>query len=128
MGRLIDAHRFGEAEKLGKRILEKKESLLTIYRCSVEGEMLFLELIGRRRKEMVETWNSPEYQKWQKAMKNFPSVLRQQYAYALLYEEDGEKAGKIREKFEKAGKTYPYEGDLELERELMEIVDAHQAL
>lgn len=128
MGRLIDAHRFEEAEMLGERILEKKESLLSIYRYSVEGEMLFLELIGRRRKEMVDKCNSPEYQKWQKAMKNFPSVLRQQYAYALLYEEDGEKAGKIREKFEKAAKTYPYEGDLELERELMEIVDAHQSL
>ena len=59
-----------------------------------------------------------------KAMKKFPAVLRTEYAYALLEEKDGEKAGKIREEFEKMAEKYPYPCDIEAERELMETADS----
>ena len=55
-------------------------------------------------------------------MKNFPSVLRTEYAYALLCEKDTVKADKVKNQFEKCAKTYPYQNDVQSERELMEIV------
>ena len=56
-----------------------------------------------------------------KAMKTSPSVLRTQYAYALLAEKNAAGAKKWLDLFEKVAKTYPYPVDVESERELMEI-------
>ena len=56
-------------------------------------------------------------------MKTFPSVLRTEYAYALLGEKDIDKAQKIKDQFEKCAKTYPYPSDIDSERELMEIAE-----
>ena len=54
-----------------------------------------------------------------KAMKDFPSVIRTEYVYALLYEENENKAVKV--KFEKQAKMYPYENEIQAEREFMKI-------
>jgi hypothetical protein len=54
-------------------------------------------------------------------MQKFPSVIRTEYAYALLYEKDLPKAEKLKARFEKCAKNYPYTGDIESERELFEI-------
>ena len=57
-------------------------------------------------------------------MKNYPQILRVQYAYALIAENDREKAEKIRRQFEKVVQSYPYPGDAQSERELLEIAAA----
>ena len=67
-----------------------------------------------------------EQKKFMKAMKSFPSVLRTQYALALLFEKDIAKAEKIEGEFEKVAKTYPYSQDIESERDLMKIAKLHQ--
>ena len=54
-------------------------------------------------------------------MRTFPSVIRTEYAYALLVEQDQGKAGKAMETFEKVAKTYPYPNDINSERELIQI-------
>ena len=56
-------------------------------------------------------------------MRKFPSVIRTEYAYSLLYLNDVKKAAKLKKQFEKRAKTYPYITDIESERELLEIVD-----
>ena len=61
-----------------------------------------------------------EQKKFMKQMKNFPSVLRTEYVYALLCEKNIEKAQKVKVRFEKWAKTYPYQNDVKSERELME--------
>ena len=58
-----------------------------------------------------------------KAMKRFPSVLRTQYALAVLEEKNVSKAETIKGDFDKAAKSYPYPHEIESERELMRIVD-----
>ena len=58
-----------------------------------------------------------------KQMKNFPSVLRTEYIYALLYREDAALAEKYKAKFEKVAKTYPYQTDIQSERALMELAE-----
>ena len=67
------------------------------------------------------TMMSKEQNKFMKSMKKFPSVLRTQYSYALLSEQDGKEAKRIEGMFEKCAETYPYPNDIQVERELMEI-------
>lgn len=56
-------------------------------------------------------------------MRNFPSVIRTKYAFALLYENNLVKADTLKTQFEKFAKTYSYTSDIESERELIQIVD-----
>ena len=58
-----------------------------------------------------------------RSMQNFPSVIRTEYAYAKLYQHDSGKATKLKDDFARISKTYPNEGDLACERELMKLVD-----
>ena len=64
---------------------------------------------------------TPDLEKILKAMKKTPSVLRTEYAYALLAEKDPDKAEGIRAQFEKSAAASPYPGDILSERELMDI-------
>ena len=55
-------------------------------------------------------------------MKDTPSVIRSEYAYAVLAEKDEKKAEKLLARFEKVTKTYPYPQEIEAERELIDLV------
>lgn len=57
------------------------------------------------------------------AMKNFPSVIRTEYVYALLFERDVESAEKIKKRFEEQVRSYPYESDVMSEMELMRTAE-----
>ena len=54
-------------------------------------------------------------------MRSLPSVLRTEYALALLLEKDQAKAEKIMAQFDVQTKSYPYPCEVEGERELMAI-------
>jgi len=84
---------------------------------------MFIEMTGENRKEIVDLMLTKEQKTFMKQMKNFPSVLRTEYVYALLCENDTAKAEKIRKQFENIAKTYPYPNDIQAERELMEIAE-----
>ncbi len=58
-----------------------------------------------------------------KQMKNFPSVLRTQYAISLLYENNKIKAKQHIDHFNRIAKIYPYQGDIQSELELIKIVE-----
>lgn len=55
-------------------------------------------------------------------MVSFPSVLRTQYAIEKLVNKDDKKVQKCLDNFKKIAKTYPYKGDIESERELIELI------
>ena len=56
-------------------------------------------------------------------MKNYPSVLRTEYAAALLRDGDAARAAKLRRRFESIAKTYPYQGEIEQERSLLALAN-----
>jgi hypothetical protein len=62
-----------------------------------------------------------------KAMKTYPSVLRTEYAYALLANRNPEEAEHIRQQFAKCAASYPYPSEIQSEREFMEIADKASA-
>ena len=54
-------------------------------------------------------------------MKNYPSILRTEYALALLSDRDENKAAQVLSRFKKIASTYPYPNDIQSEHELMLI-------
>ncbi|MEY8427804.1 hypothetical protein AALA00_08845 [Lachnospiraceae bacterium 46-15] len=123
--RLMDEKRFAEADREIERLLSMDTGIVGIHRNLMKGDQIFCELLGEERKEHIDRLRDKEQRKVAKAMKKFPSVLRTEYAYALLAEKDEDKARKIRDEFEKMAEKYPYPCDVESERELMEAADSY---
>lgn len=119
-GRLMDEHRFGEADALMRPLL-CMDSIPGLYKGLMRCDRMYVELITKNRPEALSGMRSKEQMKFMKAMARYPSVLRTEYAYALLAEKDGEKAAALRDKLEKQLAAYPYPGEAEAEREFADI-------
>jgi len=122
--RLMDAGKFAEADALMAHLLELDSGIVGLHRGLMICDRMYLELIGDNRPHVLEAMQTKEQKALMRQMKKFPSVLRTQYAYALLSDRDPAGAEKIKARFEKVGKTYPYPNDVQSERELMQL--AHQ--
>ncbi|MCM1087538.1 MAG: M50 family metallopeptidase [Muribaculaceae bacterium] len=121
--RLVDAHHFEEADKLMMHLLEIDSGIVGLHRNLMICDRIYIELITEKRKDLLDGLYTKEQEKFMKSMKNFPSIIRTEYAYALLGTQDIEKAGKFKALFEKCAKTYPYPNEVQSERELMEIAE-----
>ena len=60
-------------------------------------------------------------------MKDFPSVLRAQYAAALLHDGDESQAQKLLARFDKVAETYPAQADIKSEREIIDRIRSSYA-
>ena len=125
--RLMDQHRFEEADAQMAHILSIESGMIGVHRNLVICDRLYYELIHENRPNVVASFYTKEQQKFMKAMRTFPSVIRTEYAYALLVEKDQGKAAKALEAFEKVAKTYPYPNDINSERELIQIAEEKAA-
>ena len=121
--RLMDQHRFEEADAQMAHILSIESGMIGLHRNLVICDRIYHELIHENRPDVVASFYTKEQQKFMKAMRTFPSVIRTEYAYALLIEKDQGKATKAMEAFEKVAKTYPYPNDINSERELIQIAE-----
>ena len=119
--RLMDEEKFEEADALMAHLLEIESGIVGLHHDLLTCDRIYVELIGKNRREVIQDMLTKKQMKFMKAMKKFPSVLRTEYALALFFENDTEKAKKIRSEFEKVAKTYPYSQDIESERDLMNI-------
>ena len=119
--RLMDEHWFEEADALMEHLLSIESGIVELYRRLMTCDRIFVETISLNRKEVLEGLMTEGQEKMMKAMKQYPSVLRTQYACALLSDRDEAKAQKIGKEFEHCAMNYPYQSDIEAERELMKI-------
>lgn len=122
--RLMDEHKFQAAREEMAKLVSGENALMGIYRNLLTCDLIFCELLFENRPERLERMLTKGQKKFMKNMKKFPSVLRTQYAYALLAEKDRGKAGKLRKQFEKVGKSYPYPVEWAGELELMDLAAA----
>jgi hypothetical protein len=125
--RLMDQHRFAVADALMGHLLSIESGMTGLHRSLLTCDRIYLELIGQNRKEVLDDMLTDEQKELMKAMAETPSVLRTEFAYALLAEGDAEKAEKIEKRFEKCVLTYPYPSEIPGERELMQIAREHVA-
>ena len=121
--RLMDEEKFEEADALMAHLLEIESGIVGLHHDLLMCDRIYVELIGQNRTEVIASMMTKEQKKFMKAMKRFPSVLRTQYALAVLEEKNVSKAETIKGDFDKAAKSYPYPHEIESERELMRIVD-----
>ena len=119
--RLMDEENFEEADALMAHLLEIESGIVGLHHDLLMCDRIYVELIGENRSEVIESMMTKEQNKFMKAMKRFPSVLRTQYVLALLWEKDFAKAETIKNDFDKAVKSYPYPHEIDSERELMQI-------
>lgn len=121
--RLMDQHRFEEADSLMAHMLQIESGMIGIHRNLIICDRIYHELIHENRQDVIASLYTKEQKQFMKAMRTFPSVIRTEYAYAVLAEKDRAKAAKSMEAFEKVSRTYPYPNDINSERELIQIVD-----
>jgi hypothetical protein len=120
---LIDRREFEKAKTFGEHLINTTENMIDLQKKEFSCELLFLELIGECRKEEIERLYTKDLQKYIRATSSYVSKQRLLYAYAKLFLRDDAQAAKALEKFNKIIPSYPLVGEIESNRELIEIVD-----
>ncbi len=118
---LMDEHRFKEAEQLMARLLGLKSGITDIYRCMMTVDRAYVEMIGENRKPVLDRLLSAAQLEWMKLLATQLCVIRTQYTHALFVEGNRAKADEIRAQFERQAERYPYAGEIQSERELIDI-------
>ena len=114
--RLMDAQKFEEAITVIDSLLSMDSAIVGLHRRLLICDRIFCELIGDRNSQVIEKLYDKEQVKFMKQMAKFPTVIRTEYVYELIFKGDVKKAEQIKDKFEKCAKTYPYSTDMESER------------
>lgn len=117
--RLMDEQKFNQADALMARMLAAESGMAGIHRGLLVCDRIYIELIGVARSEAIEAMLTKAQAKFMKSMRRYPSVLRTEYALALLLEKNAARAEGIRAEFEKAAKSYPYPQETESEQQLI---------
>ncbi len=115
----FDLHDFKKSKELLNKMIFEKNGLIPLHKELSKIDLLtinFLEgdfdtsIINKTTEQLL------------KSMTDNISVIRYNYAKALLVEDDEAKANKLLEKFEKVAKKYPYQGEVATERDIIEII------
>lgn len=120
--RLLDAHRFDEADALMEKLTEGKNAVLGVHKGLLVCDRIYCETIRENRTEAIEKLLTKEQKKLMRSMKDYPSVLRTEYALAKSGGKGEAQAEAIRRRFEKRAEKFPYRGEIESEREFMSLV------
>lgn len=119
--RALDRHDFSTVLFYVARLTDKSSAVPVLYKHLLEADALYVELVSNASLDHLSSWQACETRQLMKKMKRHLSVLRTQFAYALLYENDQAKAAKIRQRFEKVARMHPHPGEVVSERELMDL-------
>lgn len=119
--RAMDLHDFPQARSLLDSLLDGGCELIEMHRALMLNDRAYLDILEKGKDADLSPLGGKTVAVILKQMRNYPSVLRTQYAEALIVKEDDKKADEILGSFEKISRTYPSEADIEAERELMDI-------
>lgn len=120
--RLMDQLDLEGARAAMETLLENPGGMAGLHRSLLQCDLMYCRLMAGDIPG-AKALMGKDLQTFLKAMKTFPSVLRTQYAMALLAEGDESKAQKLRKDFEKYGASYPYPAEVAAERELLELAE-----
>lgn len=117
--KLMDEHKFDKVIDEINDVIDNKY-LLTIYKALLLNNLKYCYIVLDKDLKDIKIDN--QCNDILKKMKEYPSVLRTDYAYALLIEKDSDKANRLLKKFNRLEKTYPYIGEYISEKELVDVV------
>ncbi len=121
--RLMDMQDFDAAEKLTEEMIATDSAIVGVHRQLMICDIIYCKAIRGASAEEIASLLDKAQKNFMKSMKNFPSVIRTEYAVALLSEKNIAKAKDKLADFEKCAKKYPYPADIEGERELIETAN-----
>lgn len=123
ISREIDRHNFESAYKAVKSILNSDAEIPSVNRYLLRVEQVYLAIINGESKDDIENMMDKELLSFMNSMKKYPSVIRTQYAYYKLIDNNNEEAEKQLELFESITDKHPIKSDVDSERELIKIAD-----
>lgn len=118
--RLLDAGRLDEARAEIDRLLAADSAIVGLHWHLLACDRMYLALLGDEA-ERLNALRTPAQLRFMKQMRTNPSVLRTEYAYALLAEKDSARADAWLARFERAAGYHSYPGEIEGERELLAL-------
>ena len=126
INRLMDCHAFPAAAARIRALFASQAAINGIHRNLLRCDLAFCCMLLDDTDAAKQELDEP-LRKFMQSMKRFPSVLRTQYAEALLLNRDPAKADAILAKFDRMAKKYPYESDIASERELIQAAQEKHA-
>ncbi|MFQ9514498.1 MAG: hypothetical protein ACLRZ9_01585 [Eubacterium sp.] len=121
VGRLLDKCQFAETKEKIQWALSNVTGMLGLHKNELKCELIFCEIMLGEYEEAEKLYEY-EMKKYIQATAGWLSRKRLMYAYNLLVEKDYKKAEKELEMFNLIKKKYPYQGDMESEDQLVELV------
>lgn len=118
--RLLESQDFEAAAEQMEALLAKDTAIMGLHEALLTSDLAYCLLILDAEQEKVRGLLDKNQRKIMKSMAALPCILRSEYAIALLLDGDQEKAAKIKERFMKMEKSYPYKAEFESERSLLE--------
>lgn len=126
--RLMDEQRFAETAQAIDALEASDAAVLPLHLNMLLCDRLVCGLLlDEDIQPLLQRWNSAELRSFRKQMKSYPSVLRTEYAIALLVTHDEALADRLRRRFDKAARSHPYPAEAASERCLMQQLDAKAA-
>lgn len=122
--RLMDKQDFPAALEAIRTLMARQKGVVGLYRTTMACDGAVCELLGGQPGEFTAMLDEPSHQQIMKAMADNPSLLRTQYAIALLRDGDAEKAAALLDSFGKAAAKHAYPAEADSEREIIALIRA----
>lgn len=120
--RLMEQHRFTDMEALIVHFQAIENAITDIHMQLLMCDLLTVRLLSGKSGDAIETLLSTPLWKVMKAMKDYPAVIRTQYALALLYEKDENKGDELTHRLAEIADNYPYHTDILNEKDIMILI------
>lgn len=118
--RLLDQQNLPAAEEAMRALMKREKGMPGIYRSLMTIDLAYMEAMNGRLGESTQAMDTPAVKGFIKAMKDYPSILRTQFALATLRDQDAPKAREIYDRFQKMARHYPHPCEIESEYELID--------
>lgn len=120
--RMMEQHRFTDMEALIVHFRSIENAITDIHMQLLMCDLLTVRLLSGKSGDAVDSILTSPVKKVMKTMKDYPAVIRTQYALALLYERDEKKADEYRHRLAVIAPDYPYHTDILNEKDIMIII------
>lgn len=121
--RLLERQDFEATAEQIEILLGKDTAVMGLHEALLVSDLVYCLLMLGADEEKIRKLLDKNQRKVMKSMAALPCIQRSEYAIALLLDGDKENAAKIRTRFMKMEKSYPYKAEFRSERSLLEKVE-----
>ena len=119
--KLMDEHRFKKAIREIKRIVNNKY-INMVYKADLVNDLIYCYIILDKDISEIDKLRDKNILNVFRQMKDNPSIIRTECAYQLVINKNIDEANKLLKRFNKVGKTFPYESLYLCDKELIDLI------